>query len=99
MAGAANLELVGKPAAALVLTGSLVAYAFTMVNRLNGLVQCMAFDASGLSVDFLWSDSATGTTNRVPAGGGIILPVYKAQTWYFQQGSSAGASLQPTCVG
>jgi hypothetical protein len=97
-AQSSNVDLVGGQLPQLTLSASAQEYAFTMVNRLNGQVQLIAYDSSGNAVSFLYASSSSGTFNRAPAGGGLTLPIYKAQSWFFKQDQIAGASLHPQCV-
>ncbi len=95
----ANVQQLGVPVGALTLSGTMQEIALTMVNRINGVVQALAIDVSGNPVAFIYSETSGGTLITVPAGSGIRLPVFKTQSWWFKQGSSAAPSLQLTCVG
>lgn len=95
-----NVQQLGVPLGALVLSGAAQEWALTCVNRLSALVQFIAIDSTGAAVAFTYSDKAGGTYIEVPAGAGIILPVYKLQSWFFiQSAASAGATLQASCQG
>jgi hypothetical protein len=95
-----NVQQLGVPLGALVLSGAAQEWALTCVNRLSALVQFIAFDGSGNAVAFTYSDKVGGTYDTVPAGAGIVLPVYKIQSWFFIQAASApGATLQASCQG
>lgn len=89
----------GVPLGALALSGSPQQVAMNCVNRLNAIVQAIAIDASGNAVDFLFSATASGMQSAVPAGAGVRVPVYKLQSWWFQQGVAGAASIQFTAVG
>ncbi len=96
---AANVQQLGVPVGSLVLSGTPQEFAFTMVNRINGVVQVMAIDASGNPVGFLYSATSGGAQVLVPAGSGIRLPVFKVQSWWFEEDTVAAPTLQVTCVG
>lgn len=95
-----NVQQNGAPLGTLTLSASAQEIAFTCVNRLNALVQLIAYDSTGASVAFTYSDVTAGTYIRVPAGGGINLPVSGTQSWFFKEDTSSAAStLQLSCAG
>jgi len=95
-----NVQQLGVPLGTLALTSSAKEIAFTCVNRLNAAVQLLAYDSSGASVAFNYCNTSGGTYIRVPAGGGINLPVQGTQSWFFKEDSSStGSTLQLTCAG
>ncbi len=97
---AVSVDQIGVPLGSLVLSGTPQDVAFTMVNRLNGYVQALAFDSSSNAVAFKYRTTAGGVLMIVPAGAGIKLPIYKLQSWWFEQdASSAAPTLRLACVG
>ncbi len=95
-----NIELVGGPLSTLVLSGTGQEWALTMVNRINGLCQFIARDSTGAAVAFLYASSLGGQYEFVPSGAGVVLPVYKTQSWWFKQDASAAApTLYGSCQG
>lgn len=90
----------GVPLGTLTLSGSAQEIEFTCVNRLTAFVQLIAYDTAGASVAFTYSNLAGGIYIRVPAGGGINLPVSGTQSWFFiEDTSSTGSELQLSCAG
>lgn len=69
-----------------------------VISRVTGIVEFAAFSATGVSVSFLYSQSAAGTFNRVQ-GGVIRLPVVNGQSWYFKEDQTAAPQLQANCAG
>ncbi len=97
---AVDVQQLGVPLGSLLLSGSAQEIEFTMESRLNGVIQAVAFDSSSNAVAFRYRDTATGTIMIVPAGAGVKLPVYKTQSWWFEQdASSAAPTLRLSCVG
>jgi len=95
-----NVQQLGVPLGTLALTSLAQEISFTCVNRLNAEAQLLAYDSSGSSVAFNYSSTSGGTYIRVPAGGGINLPVLGTQSWFFKEDSSStGSTLQLTCAG
>lgn len=92
------VEQVGVPLGTLALSGAAKQVQATLTNRLSALVEFAAYDSSGLSVSFLYSDTATGTFNRAQPGT-LRLPVINGQSWFFKQDQSAAPTLQANCAG
>lgn len=96
-----NVEQVGVPLGVMALTSISKEVVYTVVNRLGAFVQVVAYSAAGVSVAFQYCQTTGGTFIRVPAGGGLNLPVSATtQSWFFKEDSSSPAStLQTSCQG
>lgn len=92
------LAQLGAPLGQLTLGAAAKEVLATVSGRVNGVVEFAAYDGSGVSVSFLYSDTATGTFNRVQ-GGVVRLPVVNNQSWFFKEDQTAAAQLQANCVG
>lgn len=95
---AITVQQVGVPLGQLALSAAAKSVQATLSNRIQGLVEFAAYDGSGLSVSFLYCDTATGTFNRAQPGT-LRLPVIDGQSWFFKQDQSAAPTLQANCAG
>ncbi len=94
-----DVEALGVPLGDIVLSGTAQEWEFICVNRVNAVVQVTAIDATGAAVDFIYRETASGDPIQVPAGAGVKLPVYKTQSWWFEENATAAPTLQASTVG
>lgn len=93
-----TLTTLGAPLGQLTLGAAAKEVIAVLAGSVNGLVEFAAFDGDGAAVSFLYSDSATGTFNRIQSGV-ARLPMVNGQSWYFKQDQTAAPQLQANRVG
>lgn len=93
-----TVQQVGAPLGSLTLAAAAKEIAATLTNRANAVIELVAYDASGVPVDFQWATASGGTYARAMAGT-LRLPVVNGQSWYVKEGTVAAATLQVRCAG